>query len=161
MSRGRESAERCAIVTRDRVIDCVRRELRVVVIVKRTMTVEQISQASGVAVRAIRSYMDNDDTEVREPPTSAMLSIAVVLGAGCVNAVLALIGYGGAEPLDEPDEEAPAEIVADMMTEVAIIAGAAARGKTRINHQDEPAVKEAADRIVQDALKLSSIAGAE
>jgi hypothetical protein len=33
-----------------------------------------------------------------------MLSIAVVLGSRvCQRQVLSLIGYGGAEPLDEPD----------------------------------------------------------
>jgi hypothetical protein len=161
MARGRESAERTSIVPRDRVIDCVRRELRVVVTVERTMTVEQISQASGVAVRAIRSYMDNEPTEVREPPTSATLSIAVVLGKRCVNAVLSLIGYGGAEPLDEPDVVEPMTIVAEMMGDIAVIAQAAARGKTHITHCDMPAVRKAADEIVADALKLSSIAVAE
>jgi len=161
MSGGRESAKRCAIVTRDRVIDCVRRELRIVVTVEKTMTVEQISSASGIEVRTVRTYMANDPTEAREPSTSALLSIAVVLGARCVNAVLSLIGYGGAEPLDEPDEAEPMAIAADMMTEVAIITQAAARGKGRINHQDAPAVEKAANQLVHDALKLSSIAEAE
>jgi hypothetical protein len=139
----------------------VRRELHVVVNVEKTMTVPQISRASGVEIRAIRTYMANDPGEAREPSTSALLSIAVVLGPRCVNAVLSLIGYTGAEPLDEPDEAEPLTLAADMMTEVAIITQAAARGRGRINHQDAPAVEKAANQIVQDALKLSSIAEAE
>jgi hypothetical protein len=144
------------------VIDCVRRELRVVVTWSARMTVEQISQASGVAVRALRSYMDNDPTEAREPPTSAHpIDCGRSWPAHCVNGILSLIGYGGAEPLDEPDAAEPMAIAADMMTEVAIITQAAARGKGRINHQDAPAVEKAANQIVADALKLSSIAEAE
>jgi hypothetical protein len=161
MARGGESAEQSVVVARDRVIDAVRTQIRVAVNVERRFTVEQISQASGVTVRALRSYMANDPTEAREPSTSALLSIAVVLGPRTVNGILSLIGYGGAEPLDEPDAAEPMAIAADMMTEVAIITQAAARGKGRINHQDAPAVEKAANQIVADALKLSSIAEAE
>lgn len=161
MSGGRESAEQAPVVARDRVIDTVRTQLRVAVSVERRFTVEQISQQSGVAIRAIRSYMANDATEAREPSTSALLSIAVVLGPRCVNSVLSLIGYGGAEPLDEPDAPEPMALAGEMMTDLAIITQAAARGKGRITHQDAPEVEKAADRIVHDALKLSSIAEAE
>jgi hypothetical protein len=161
MSRGRESAGQSSVVARDRVIDTVRTQLRIAIQVERRFTVEQISEQSGVAVRALRSYMANDPTEAREPSTSALLSIGCVLGPRCVNAVLSLIGYGGAEPLDEPDQPEPMTLAGDMMTELAIITQAAARGKGRINHQDAPAVEKAANQIVHDALKLSSIAEAE
>jgi len=161
MTSRNDSAGSSSIVARDRVIDCIRRELRVTVAVEKRMTVEQISQASGVAVRAIRTYMENDPTEAREPPTSNMLSIAVVLGERAVNAVLALVGYGGAIPLDEPVDEQPMALVADAMCEVGIIAQAAARGKGRVNHQDQRMVAEAADKIIHDMLPLSSARHAE
>lgn len=159
MTKRQESAEQSPIVSRDRVIDTVRRELHTVVNVERRLTVAQISEASGVPVRVIRTYMANDSTEAREPCASNLLSIAVVLGSRCVAVVLALIGYGGAEPLDEPDALEPMVLTAEMMTNIAVIANAAKNGK--IKHSDERAVKRAADEIVQDALVLSSIGDAE
>jgi hypothetical protein len=161
MARGGESAEREPVVGRDRVVDTIRTQLHITVNVEKRMTVEQLSRASGVTVRAIRTYMANEPGEYREAPTSAMLSIAVVLGSRFVNQVLSLIGYCGAEPLDEPDVVEPMVIVAEMMGDIAVIAQAAARGKTHITHCDMPAVRKAADEIVADALKLSSIAEAE
>ena len=161
MARKLEAAAQVSIVARDRVIDTIRREIRVVVMVEKRLTVEQIAIASGVPVRALRTYMDNDETEAREPPTSNMLSIAVVLGERCVNAVLALIGYGGAVPLDEADELQPMALVADAMCEVGVIAQAAARGKGRISHVDDRVVAAAADKAIHDLLPFSSAGRAE
>jgi len=160
MARRSKSAEESPIVSRDRVIEVMRRELRTAIYVeKRFSDAGEIVTASGVPLRVVRSYMANDPGEVREACLSNALSIAVVLGQRTVNAVLSLIGYGGAEPLDEPDTDEPMVLTADIMSNAAVIAKAAARGKIR--HTDERAVKEAADHIVQDALKLSSIGDAE
>lgn len=162
MARAPESAADSSIVSRDRVIDIVRRELRTAIFVeKRFSDLKAVADAAGLESRAVRTYMANDPTERREPCASALLSLAVVLGPRCVNAVLALIGYGGAEPLDEPDNLEPMALVGEMMGNVAIIAQAAARGKSRIQHTDEPAVRHAADELVAEALKFSSIGDAE
>lgn len=162
MARGESSSGTVSIVSRDRVIDVMRREIRTALFVEKCFAdVAALASAAGIEKRALRTYMDNEQTEAREPCSSAMLSLAVVLGPRCVNAVLSLIGYGGAEPLDEPDAAEPMTLAGDMMTELAIITQAAARGKGRINHQDAPAVEKAANQIVADALKLSSIAEAE
>lgn len=152
------SAEESGIVSRDRVTVLLRSLLQSRVNIERLMTVEQVSQLSGVKVRAIRSYMANDPLEVREPPLSNALSIAVVLGAPAVNAVLSLIGYGGAQPLDEPDAIAPGTIVAELITHTAPIARAAADG--RFDHTEKPITRAAADAIIQAVLPLSSMADA-
>ena len=146
-----------SIVTRDRVIDVIRGELRTAITVQRRFTIDQIAAASGVKVRAIRTYMANDPTEAREPCLAAALSLAVVLGPRAVSAIVALIGYA-ATPLDEADELQPMQMVADMMQPLATIAAAAADG--RIDHIELPGCKNAADLIIAAVLPLSSAAEA-
>ncbi|NIJ24813.1 helix-turn-helix domain-containing protein [Sphingomonas japonica] len=128
--------------------------LRNATMVQRHFTVEQVAATSGVPVRTVRSYMANDETEVREPTLSNALSIACVLGPVAVNGVLALIGYGGAKPLDEPDAIQPMQIVATGMQHFAVIAEAAA--DNRIDHTEEQRTTEAADGIIATFLPLSS-----
>lgn len=148
------TAENSAIVTRDRVTDAIRTELRTVVTIERTRSVEQIAAASGVPVRAIRTYMANDPGELREPPLSAALSIAVVLGSRAVNVILALIGYVG-QPVDEVEEAAPMELVAGAMAEMATIARAAA--DNRFDHTERPVIREAADHMIEILTPISSL----
>lgn len=152
------AAEESGIVSRDRVTSTLRTLLRSRVDIERTMTAEHISQLSGVKIRAVRSYMANDPAELRQPPLSAALSIAVVLGPTAVNAILALIGYGGATPLDEPDEMAPGLIVAELVEQTSVIARAAADG--RIDHTEQPMTRKAADAAIAALLPLSSMADA-
>jgi len=149
-----KSADTGGLVSRDRVIDVVRTLLRSATVVSRTYTAEQIADASGVQLRTVRSYMANDPGEVRKPTLSNALSIAVVLGPRAVNAVLALIGYGGASPLDEPDAIMPMQVIADGMKHFAVIADAAA--DNRIDHTEEAATRAAADGIIATFLPLSS-----
>lgn len=152
------AAEECAIVSRDRVTGLLRSLLHARVIVERSMSVETIATLSGVKARAIRSYMASDPAELREPPLHAALSIAVVLGKGAVNAILSLIGYGGAHPLDEPDDCAPGVIVAELVENTSVIARAAADG--RFDHTEKPTTKKAADAIIAVVLPISSMADA-
>jgi hypothetical protein len=154
MTQRSNNAETTQIVSRDRVIEVVRVALRTATVITRNFTVEQIAEASQVPVRTIRSYMANDPGEVREPTLSNALSIAVVLGKPAVNAVLALIGYGGAAPFDEPDPVAPMQLVADGMKHFAVIADAAA--DNRIDHTEEERTRAAADGIIATFLPLSS-----
>lgn len=142
------------LVSRDRVIEVVRIALRNATVVTRRFTVEEIASGSGVPIRTVRSYMANDPGEVREPTLSNALSIACVLGAAQVNAVLALIGYGGAKPLDEPDHLDLAQVVAHGLADFSVIATAAADG--RIDHIEEPQTMAAADRLIATVLPLSS-----
>lgn len=148
------SVDKCALVSRDRVIEALRRELRGVTQIARKMTVEEVAIASGVPLRTVRSYMANDDGEVREATLSNALAIAVVLGPRAINALLAIIGYTGARPMDEPDEVNPALITAQALAGLSTIANAAADG--RIDHTEVDDCRVAADQIIAIVLPLSS-----
>ncbi|QHL91246.1 hypothetical protein GVO57_11025 [Sphingomonas changnyeongensis] len=138
--------------------ETVRALLQTAILIERKFTAEQVAHLSGLKLRAIRSYMANDPAEIRETPLSSALSIAVVLGGKAVNSILALIGYGGATPLDEPDEISPGVIVAQLIEHTAPIAQAAADG--RIDHVERPITRAAADKIIAAVLPLSSMADA-
>lgn len=152
------AAQQSQLVSRDRVIDIVRPMLRNATVVSRRFTVEQIAEQSGVPIRTVRSYMANDASEVREPTLSNALSIACVLGPMAVNGVLALIGYGGAKPLDEADEMQPMAMAATALASLSTIATAAADG--RIDHSERPACRQAADTIIATLLPISSVGSA-
>lgn len=153
------SATEVSIVSRNRVTDAVRTILHVAVKVERRFTVEEIADHSKVKVRALRSYMSNDPTEVREPSLSAALSIAVVLGPRAINSILSIIGYTGAHPVDEGDAEQPFDIIANLMDDVNTIVQA---GKdNRFDHIERPVVKAAADHIIATLVPISSAGDAE
>ncbi|WP_188656409.1 hypothetical protein [Stakelama pacifica] len=142
------------IVSRDRVIDTVRPLLRTAIVIERRFTVEDLHRLSGVSVRTIRSYMANDPGEVREPSLSAALSLAVVIGPHAVNAVLAIIGYGNASPMDEPDEREPIRLLINGMAHWAILTRCAADGI--IDHTEEADTTKAADGLIAELLPYSS-----
>ena len=112
-------------------------------------TVESLAVASGVKKDTIKGWLEG-----KEPSLSKALSIAVVIGERAVNSILALIGYGGATPLDEPDEMNPALITATALAHLSTIAAAAADG--RIDHTEQPACQLAADHLIATVLPLSS-----
>lgn len=114
-----------------------------------------LARLSGVCGRTIKSYR----VEGKEPSLSNALSLAVVIGPRAVNAVLAIIGYGGAAPLDEEDERAPGQIVASVMKHFSVIATAAADG--RFDHLERPGCQAASDQIIAELLPLSSAGEAE
>jgi len=145
------------LVSRDRVTETIRTELRNAVVVERRFTVEQLAGQSGVELRAIRSYMSNDPTEVREPPLSAALSLACVLGPHCVNAILNLIGYV-ASPAEDAEAGNPARDAANAMAHLARFAQAAA--DNRIDHTEKPIATEAADHMILILTPYSSLGDA-
>lgn len=148
------SAEETAIVSRNRVIETLRTELRTATVVERRLTAEQIAQQSGVSIRTVRSYMANDAGEVREASLSAALSIAVVLGGRSINALLALIGYGGAAPLDEMAEDCPLDsAVAATQALSTFLAMAADR---RIDHTERTDARHAVDMVIAELTPWSS-----
>lgn len=147
------SVSNSPLVTSDRVIDVMRRQVRNAVKVSRRFTLEQLSEESGVHVRVLRCWMSDDEDAHREPKLSAALSVAVVLGRPAVNAILATIGYAGS-PLDEEDAAGPALAAAEMMGEVARFAKCAA--DNRIDHTEEDDATTAADNVIELALPFSS-----
>jgi hypothetical protein len=113
----------------------------------------QLETLSGIPARAIKSYR----VEGREPSLHAALSLAVVIGSPAVNAILALIGYS-AHPLDEAGDCDPRQIVADGLRHFTVIAEAAADG--RIDHTERPACQQAADKLIEAVMPLSSVGDA-
>ncbi len=118
-------------------------------------TIESIASASGVKRDTIKGWL----ADGKEPSLSKALSVAVVLGERAVNTVLAIIGYGGATPLDEPDTPDLHQLVAAGLGDFHVIAAAAADG--RIDHTEEAPVQEAADHLIASLLPLSSARRAE
>lgn len=114
-----------------------------------------LQEASGVHARTIKSYR----VDGKEPSLSNALSLACVLGTNSINGMLALIGYGGAKPLDEAEEIDLHAMVADLLRHFSTIASAAADG--RIDHLERPTCRVAADQIIANVMPLSSAAGAE
>lgn len=148
------TAEDTGIVSRNCVIETIRPMLRNAVVIQRRFTVEQLAELSGVKVRAIRSYMAMDEGDARQPSLSAAMSLATVLGTPAVNAILALIGYGGAKPLDDADEPQPMQDVAKVMGSFNTFVQAAADG--RIDHTEADPVREATDTIIATLIPYSS-----
>lgn len=148
------AAQQTSLVSRDRVIDVVRPVLRNATVVSKRFSVEQIAELSGVPLRTVRSYMANDASEVREPTLSNALSIACVLGPVAVNGVLALIGYGGAAPLEEGDARQPIQMLIRGAQGWATITRCAA--DNRIDHIEEPDMTAAADMLIAELVPYSS-----
>lgn len=137
-----------ALAGRDRVRCVVQGMLRAAQ--QQGWTDDSLHAASGVPARTIKSYR----VEGKEPCLTNALSIGCVLGSQAINAVLALVGYGGAKPLDEEREDAPGAIVATVMRHFSTIATAAADG--RFDHVERPGCQLAADQIIATMLPLSS-----
>lgn len=145
------SVPETALVSSNRVTETIGTLLHVAVNVERRFTAEQIATASGVSKHTIRGYMRNEDR--REPSLGNALSIAVVLGQGAINQIMALIGYV-ARPLEDEDAACPMVLTAGAMARLSIIAAAAADG--RIDHMEAPGVRRATDELIQIVTPLSS-----
>lgn len=141
-----------------RVRDTLRLALHRAINVERRFTTKEVAEHSGVNIHTIAAIMSQDMAKHRTIGAAVALSIAVVLGCRAVNAILALIGYGGAEPLDETGALRPAEVVAGCAREVAVIAEAAVNG---FNHLTTPGLTEAADRLIATVIPFSSAGQAE
>lgn len=142
------SASNCGIVSPDRVRERLQGLLRGAQ--QSGWTDSSLEAASGVPARCIKSYR----VEGKEPSLSNALSLCVVLGPKAMNSILALIGYGGAKPLDECDGINPNMLVANLLPHVSTLAMAAADG--RIDHIEKPLCQQAADEIIATVLPLSS-----
>lgn len=148
------AAEDTGLVSRNRVIETIRPLLHAAILIERRFTVEQLADLSKVKARAIRTYMANDELEARQPPLSSALSLAVVLGPAAVNSILAIIGYGGATPLDEPEGMHPLRDAVEAMDAFNVFLQAAA--DDRIDHVEEDPVRKATDKIIVRLLPYSS-----
>ena len=149
------SARTQPLVSDDRVKQTMQRLLYAAVHVEKRFSAVQIAQEAGVSYNTVSSYMTLREDAQRQPSLGAALSIAVVLGERGVNTILALIGYGGATPLDEVDAPRPSVAVADALSRLAVLASASAENG-RIDPSHEGMCRDAADIIITDILPFSS-----
>lgn len=141
------SVEEAGVVAADRVQERVAAALKAAH--AKGWSDEDLAELTKIKARRIKSYR----LEGRCPTLPALLSLAVVLGQDLLNPVLSLVGHA-ARPLDEADEVNPGQIVATGLRHFTIIADAAADG--RIDHTERPRCREAADKLIEAVLPLSS-----
>ena len=142
------------LVSDARVRVTLAREIRAAVVVERRLTRAELASASRVNIHTIDAITSSDAAKHRRICMGEALSLAAVLGERTVNAVLALIGYGGAAALEGEDAFNAAEAAANAMAHLAVIARAAV--DRRIDHIERPACQEAADLLIAEVLPLSS-----
>lgn len=147
MLQSSNSADDGEIVSPDRVRFTIQGILRAAQ--AQGWTDDSLAAASGVKASTIKGYR----VEGKEPSLSKALSLAVVIGPGAINPLLAMIGYA-ARPLDEADAITPMQMTAQAMQHLSTIASAAADG--RIDHIERPLVRQAADMLIATVLPVSS-----
>lgn len=138
------------LVPRDRVTTLVKALISTAVMPGSAWSYESLSAATRIKPRRLKSYVH----ENVEPPLSVALSIGVVLGKPAINAVLSLIGYGGACPLDEGDERKPRQMVIKASQCMATLIRCAA--DDIIDHTEERDTTEAADTLIAELIPFSS-----
>jgi hypothetical protein len=154
VSNRSNSVQSQPVVSDDRIRDTLRRELDRAINIERTFTRAGLSLESGVNVHTIDAIMSRDPAKQRRVRMADAWSLSMVLGGRAVNLLLALIGYGGAKPLDEADEMHPMVLAAAAMAHLSTIATAASDG--RIDHTEEPLCREAADMLIATVMPLST-----
>ena len=155
----KNSARSDGMVSDDRVRDVLGQLVRQAISVERRFARAELADLSGVNIHTIDAITSADPAKHRKICLSTGLSLAVVLGPRAVNLMLSLIGYGGANPLDEPDDLNLRGLVATGLQAFSTIATAAADG--RIDHLEAPICMEAADTLIATILPLSSAGRAE
>lgn len=142
------------LVSDTRVRETLARAIRAAVVVERRLTRAELAAAARVNIHTLDSITSADSAKHRRVCMADALSIAAVLGEPTVNALLALIGFGGASALEGEDSFNSAAATANMIGHLAVIARAAADG--HIDHIERPACQAAADLLIAEALPLSS-----
>ena len=132
-----------------------RKIIRSAVIDNPVISVEKLSEQSGVGEYTISSWM-RLDKQPAVPELDKALSILCVLGSRDLNKVLSLIGYGGAVALDEPEPIKVHEVVPAAMPHFATVVQIAADG--RVTNCEQPRWEEAHNMLVDVFLSHSSVA---
>ena len=154
MNSAKDSARRSPIVSDDRVKETLQRMLHLCVHVERRMTVGQIAEQAGLSNNCVSAYLSVRPEAQRQASLGNALSIAVVLGEKAVNQVLALIGYGGATPLEESDAADPLECAVHAMQALGEFCQCTAGHS--IEHTKVERAAHAADTIIAEILPFSS-----
>lgn len=105
-----QSAGETTLVSREAVSDMLYRVIRHRVYVEKKITLGQLASESGVPIRMIRAFIENQDHDRRPPPGAYLLSLLAVLGERAVNSAFSLIGYSGAPNNGKPINEIADEV---------------------------------------------------
>lgn len=152
------SARRSALVSDDRVKETIRLLLHVAVHVERRFTVDQIAELAGLSYNTVSAYLSSRTEAQRQASLGNALSIAVVLGRSAVNQLLALIGYGGAAPLDELDEDCALTSAVAASQGVATFLALAVGG---VEPHERAGATAAVDLVITELTPFSSAGRAE
>lgn len=115
---------------------------------------EQLASESDVNVHTIDAIMSRDPAKHRRIACEDALNLAYCLGEDAVSAVVGTIHFTARRASASRVEVA--QIVAQILPPVSVIAKAAADG--RIDHIEEPDCTQAADQIIATLVPLSSAA---
>lgn len=159
MAPGGTDARTSPVASDERLKNALRLQLDRVINIERTKTRAELASDAGVNVSQIDAVLHSDPGKKRRLKAEDMMSLAWAMGERAVNAMLATISYGGAEPLTDPSSAGAMERVADAICEVGIVASAVARGGGKVRHGDDKKTREAADKAIRDMLPFSSFAG--
>lgn len=153
MTTGNESVQNSPLVSDDKVRTKVRAEMR------RAMrfdgkTREEIAADSRINIHTIDAWLSTDPDKRRPISFGQALSLMAALGPRSVNSFIALIGYVGAQHVDEAEPASPAFVAAEAMGHVARFARCAA--DNRIDHTEEPESTSAVDSAIELLAPFSS-----
>lgn len=118
---------------------------------------EEIAADSRINVHTIDAWLSTDPDKRRPISFAQALSLMAALGPRSVNSFLALIGYVGAQHVDEGESGSPAFVAAEAMGHVARFARCAA--DNRIDHTEEPESTDAVDHAIELLAPFSSKRG--
>ncbi len=124
------------------------RFLRVQCIHRREPTLQQLAGLSGVKLKRLRRFLENDPAERRSPSLAEALSIWAVLQAPAANASLGRIGL--VAEADEAEGERLTHATADLFEAGAVLARIAADGVVDQDEADD--ADRAADAVIARAL---------
>lgn len=161
MAPGGTNARTSPVVSDERLRNAMRLQLDRIINIERSKTRSQLASETGVNISQIDAILHSDPGKKRRLKSEDMFSLLWGMDEQAVNAVLAIMAYGGAERLTNPSSAGDMERVADAICEVGIVAGAVARGNGRVRHGDDKTVRQAADKAIRDMLPFSSFGGGE
>jgi hypothetical protein len=148
------SAQNGPLFSDERFRKALRRHIDIAINIDHTFTRQQLADESRVNIHTIDGILSLDPAKRRRVAMEDGMSIAWVLGEDTVNALMMVMRYGGATPLDSVPRADLTQIVPNGLADFAVIA--AALGDGRIDHTEEVGTTAAADRLIASILPLSS-----
>lgn len=154
MSNCNNSAQRTPVASDDRVRDVLHREYQRAVNIERRFTRDTLAQAAGINLNQLDAVVARDKSKQRRITVEDAFSLAWALGPDTVNALLGIIAYKGAVPLDAEDADCPLDSAVASMSALSVFMAAAA--DRRIDHREEPEATRAVDTIIAELIPFSS-----